>query len=343
MEKIDRNKLLDQIEKEPEFVENIDEKLKKDVSFIFEAIKRNPDSHIYFPTRSRNNEAILRYLMKEHGKFYLLEYAKENIKNDPEIMLLAIKKDGKYFKYASEELKNNKEFVMKALELSEGIYKHINDEFKKDKSVLLKAVEKDKSALYYADDSLKMDRDLAFEILKKGGIISRYHGDDREVMLEAVKVDGWNIRMASDRLKNDEEVVKLALKQKPSSLEYAGEQFKENEDLAAEVVKRDPILFLHGLSIKMRHSFKVSLNAIVSENDFFGSVSPKLRNDPEFILSVMKACPEFYRHEHFKNFSQLANNPILERYSKLDEGERIEQFDTVKEELIKSLKKPRKI
>lgn len=342
MGKIDKNKLLDRIEKEPEFVENIDEKLKKDVSFIFEAIKRNPDSHIYFPTRSRNNETILRYLMKEHGEFYLLEYAKENIKNDPEIMLLAIKKDGKYFKYASEELKNNKEFVMKALELSEGIYKHINDEFKKDTSVLLKAVEKDKSALYYADDSLKMDRDLAFEILKKGGIISRYHGDDREVMLEAVKVDGWNLRMASDRLKNDEEVVKLALKQKPSSLEYAGEQFKENVDLAAEVVKREPMLLSRGLT-RMRNNFKVAFNAVISDGDIFACISPKLRNDPEFVLTVMKERPELYEHEHFKTFSTLANNPILDRYSKLDESERIEQFDTVKEEIIKSLKKHRKI
>lgn len=59
--------------------------------------------------------------------------------------------------------------------------------------------------------------------------------DNKERVIKAVKVNGFLLQYASDRLKNDKEVVIEAIKENRNSLKYASELLRNDKELAAKV------------------------------------------------------------------------------------------------------------
>ena len=57
--------------------------------------------------------------------------------------------------YASDELKNDKNIVMEAVKQYGGALYFASDELKNDKSIVMEAVKQDGSALDFASDELK--------------------------------------------------------------------------------------------------------------------------------------------------------------------------------------------
>ena len=53
--------------------------------------------------------------------------------------------------------------------------------------------------------------------------------NDKEIVLFAVKINGWNLEYASDEMKNDKEVVWEAVRQNIEQLEFAGTRLKDDE------------------------------------------------------------------------------------------------------------------
>lgn len=62
---------------------------------------------------------------------------------------------------------------------------------------------------------------------------------DKELVLNAVKLDWHALQHASCDLQSDQDVVNAALAQSPLALQFAAENIKDNRDLVLELMKRD--------------------------------------------------------------------------------------------------------
>ena len=87
----------------------------------------------------------------------------------------------------------------------------------------------------YASDKLHDDRDLMLEAVKIDGQSLYYASenlrDDKEVVLEAVKNKGLIYKYASLRLRNDKEIAITAIKQSSMVIPFISESIKEDEEI----------------------------------------------------------------------------------------------------------------
>lgn len=122
--------------------------------------------------------------------------------SDPEVMLLAIKRDPNSIREASEELQADREFM-------------------------LEAVKQDGRALRYASRELLGDKEIVLAAVKQDGwalMSSAMFCSDRDVVLAAVKQDGKVLRFASEELKNDPSVAFEAMKNDVYACRYVGKE-----------------------------------------------------------------------------------------------------------------------
>lgn len=164
----------------------------------------------------KNNKNIVLAVMKKNG--YLLEYTSDELKNDHEVVITAINNsNGQALQYASDKLKNDRDIIFTALKYRSDLLKHASDELKNDREIIIAALQKNASeyrsdnVLNYVSDNLKND----FEIVKI-----------------AIKNSDYALRYASDKLKNDREIVMAAVKKNGSALEYASDELKTDREIA---------------------------------------------------------------------------------------------------------------
>ena len=74
--------------------------------------------------------------------------------------------------------------------------------------------------------------------------------DDRDVVLKAVREDGFALARAPVSFRSDEEIVRAAVGQAPRALKYASAELRANRELVLECVKREG-LALHGASAEL--------------------------------------------------------------------------------------------
>jgi hypothetical protein len=81
-----------------------------------------------------------------------MKYASDELKNNSNFVLEAIKYNSKNFKYASLDLQNDKEFILKAVEITGNILEYISSNLKYDKQIRLQAVLNDYEYFYIIDN-----------------------------------------------------------------------------------------------------------------------------------------------------------------------------------------------
>jgi CxxC motif-containing protein len=189
-------------------------------------------------------------------------------KKDKEILMAAVKNDGRVLKYASAELRNDKELVMVAVKndhgcFGENAYEYASSELKKDKEVVMAAVKNRASILEYVNSELK---------------------NDKEVVMAAVKNSGSAIQYASEALKNDKEVVMTAVMD--VNLPYGMDAFEH----ASSELKNDKDFVLNFLNtINIRESLGSSGLCYMEDWDkekLKKNLNTKLLNDKE-IISIL--------------------------------------------------------
>jgi hypothetical protein len=118
-----------------------------------------------------------------------LHHASVTLKNDKEVVLVAVQRDVGALHHASVTLKNDKEVVLAAVQQGGNALMFASGDLKNDKEVVLAAVQQDGNALEYASVTLK---------------------NDKEVVVAAVQQDGNALEYASDDLRNDGIFVSIA-------------------------------------------------------------------------------------------------------------------------------------
>ena len=84
----------------------------------------------------------------------------------------------------------------------------------------------------YPGSGNELRKELAIKFVRRHGGHTLAHfpedlQDDKEVVLAAVKENGFALRFASDRLKDDEDIVRAAVRRNRRALRFASERLQK--------------------------------------------------------------------------------------------------------------------
>mmetsp|Transcript_29981 Transcript_29981/g.54621 ORF Transcript_29981/g.54621 Transcript_29981/m.54621 type:complete len:318 (+) Transcript_29981:159-1112(+) len=135
---------------------------------------------------------------------------------------------------APAELKADKEIVMNAVRCNGRSLEHCADCMQSDREVVLAAVAQDGIALKFVHESLRGDREVVLQAVSHSGGALHWASDemkaDREVVMRAVRKEGGALECASEELRGQADIVETAIKTKREMLQFATPELLMNGD-----------------------------------------------------------------------------------------------------------------
>ncbi len=268
-----------------------------------------------------------------------LAHAAAELRDDPEVVLHAIRKDDSAFEFASDRLKNDADFVLAAMRISKivilkagnelkakkefiteasKIYSsaisnahadlrgdaayvlslfdkvdtpsflvgRCTDKVKNNEEVIYKLIELGENNLFYnIPKVLKRKREFILRIVKghldgtikntncmfssKSGLwvvayyIKKYGGSDKDLLLQALALDGTLLQHAADELRRDPEVLRVAIRQNDLAAQYVSEEFKSKPEICKMLADKhsEHQAFIYDNLIKAMQSGYIEPNA----------------------------------------------------------------------------------
>lgn len=135
--------------------------------------------------------------------------------DDREVVLTAVRKDGRALERASIRLTEDRWVVLAAVRNDAGALLHTDDGLLRDFDLMLAAVTTNRFAFRHASPSLKNDAEFVGEVVRMYptllGVASKAARRDRDIVLAAVKLDASALMYADASLRSDDAFVDLLL------------------------------------------------------------------------------------------------------------------------------------
>jgi hypothetical protein len=147
-----------------------------------------------------------------------LSYINYELRDDKDVVLCAVIKDGKCLVDASERLKDDVDIVLAAIndEANNNNLEFASERLKSDQEIVLKALEKNRSAIIHMSNDLINDRNFilkitqkyffySWDILKLIESFSKDLKNDKEFILEFIKrtKDIAILKFCNQKIKDD--------------------------------------------------------------------------------------------------------------------------------------------
>lgn len=199
------------------------EELRKDKMFVINRIKENHENYLFCLLKNDRNfvvEAI-------NANINVYKYINQEFKDDKEIVLSTLNNLKKHncesdyiFKFLSHIFKKNKKFVLEIINNFPNVYKFISKKLKKDKEILKKVVSINGLMIREIPDSCRNYKDIFLIAAKQ----ARYNWfskfsplkeasynlkNDKNFIIEYLKIDPLAYVYIGDSLLNDEDIKKL--------------------------------------------------------------------------------------------------------------------------------------
>ncbi len=173
---------------------------------------------------------------------YDLKYASKELKNNTNVALISVSKNGRALKHVGESIKTNPRIISTALSQDGLGLEFCSDELKNDKSIVRLAVSECGLALEFASDELKGDQSIVFEAVNQNGLAlasaKENLRDNFNLVMTAVLSDGWALEYASQALKRNKSIVLAAVSNYGLALEFACDALKNDFDVVMRAVSK---------------------------------------------------------------------------------------------------------
>jgi hypothetical protein len=213
-----------------------------------------------------NKASVIKLLNNQCIWFFEIS---DELKKDRDIVLLAIKKDGRNFEYLDDEFKvdgeiikasfktkhipfreifinapssvlNEPEIANFCLKKDLRTLEYLNENYSDNKQLL---IDLKVCTLEYMSDKLKHDKDVVLNCVSQLGNKLQFASadlqDDYDVVLTAVKNEGDALRYASERLRTDPKIVKAAIRNDWTAASYISDEARSNKDIILYAIKKD--------------------------------------------------------------------------------------------------------
>jgi uncharacterized pyridoxamine 5'-phosphate oxidase family protein len=299
---------------------DIPTKLQNNTEVILAAVKLNGHNLKCASSKLQNNKEIVLAAVKENGT--ALYYASKALKNNKEIVLAAVSKDavaiqyaslslrddfdivkaageqnwGIALLYASPRLKNRKEFVLSSVKHIGKWLEDAPNEFKNNKEIVMAAVEQDGNALEFASSSLCNDKDVAQMAVEHGfscgdnsefaKLVPSKLRNSRELALALVKHYGNDLGYVGNFC-DDKEIVRAAIRERASALQYASRRLRNDKKMVLEAVKSDGKA-LEYASVDLKDNKEIVIAAVSQNPDALEYASEFLQKDSLVVASAKR-------------------------------------------------------
>lgn len=247
----------------------------------------------------KNNKNLVMEAIKYCA--YDLQFASEELKNDKEVVSLALKEDETTFKFVSEKLRADKEICLLASSkftpkssTPYSPYEDMPKEMQLDKDIIYTIIKTQPynytlAKLLYPECEYLEDRELILLATRNGSLeifSSKWRGD-KEIVKLCLMNNGSAIKDASEELQNDEELALLALETSSSCYDVLVDKFKYNDDFILKAVEKSPFIYYEIVNY---------LQAVESKYKIGTKVSLRaVELDPSLIESVPQEDLEYVK------------------------------------------------
>jgi hypothetical protein len=147
----------------------INDVLRDDEEFILEAIKLDGETIEYASSRILENDLIVLEAFKNTKQFMLFHQLFRKFNNDKDLVteLIKVSTSKQFLKYLSIDLRDDKDVVYLAICKSGYELEYASDRLKNDEEIVLKAIEKNSSNIKHMSKDLMNNRDFIFKITEK--------------------------------------------------------------------------------------------------------------------------------------------------------------------------------
>lgn len=199
----------------------------------------------------------------------LLTLINNEMKNNQDIVLTAVRQCGNALHYASENMKDNNVIVLEAIKHNEYVLsyrinqspkfmlifnsceyslRYASDRLKDNETIVLEAVKQNGSSLQYASIGMKNNSIIVLEAVKQNGLVLQYASNDKKdygnIALAAVRQNGLALQYVSTYMKNTKRIVLAAIRQNRLSFQYASNDMQNNPEVLLQYQLLINILYI---------------------------------------------------------------------------------------------------
>ena len=232
-----------------------------------DAVEKSGQNLQHLSAAMKDNDEIVGIAVKSYGP--ALAVASQRLRNDHAIVVAATRKDWQAFQYASGARKNDPETARAVIEINWQTYEYLSNAMKQDTEIAMRAIRQSWMAIYKMPPSLL---------------------DDKEIMREAVLQDTQAFEMASPRLRGDPDIVRIAAMQDGALLCFASAELRDDKDFLLPVVRAQWSAIQYA-SDKLRDDADVVRAAVGRNAQAYKSASPRLQKDPSIARLALEGNP----------------------------------------------------
>ncbi|CAK8996822.1 unnamed protein product [Durusdinium trenchii] len=211
-------------------------------------------------------------------------------KDNANLVMEAVSNDGRALQYASENLRRDNFVVMEALKHDPEALEFADEELKDSLEVIMPALRRDGAVLRFLPDAMRDNGDVALDAVQTCGLAVAYASlrvrGDKEVILAAVRADGFALAYATQELQGDEDVVDAACGENPLALQYASDRWRCEKDFVKGVVGNDG-LALEFVSGGLSNDKEVCMEAVSNTGAALIHCSAQLRDDDDIVRTAV--------------------------------------------------------
>ncbi|EFC42437.1 predicted protein [Naegleria gruberi] len=307
-----RENLLNAVRENGFFLMLANDDLKNDREIVLAAVEQNGWSIRFANKRFTKDKEIIKVALDNDWKspvifrdYRAFMYVDKSIMSDKEFILEILPKHS-ILAYVDKELLQDRSFVLKAAQSNPLSFKFFPKYFQNDREIFIAALNHPPQKTTYYNQiicSHRGDSLVSNEIL---GMVNDKFRSDKELVLCALKLSGYNLKYASESLKEDVEIIDAALSHSPLSIMYAGDSICGNEDFILQIVKKYGVLprnseydrsfalkavSVNGLALKYFKVWKTDKEVIikaVQQNYKAIEFSPRFWEDPDVIREALR-------------------------------------------------------
>ncbi|CAB9513276.1 expressed unknown protein [Seminavis robusta] len=309
LKRSDRSILLAAVQKRGLALEAASEQHKDDPSIVLRAVQNNGRALRCASARLQNDRNIVMAAVssvRRPSDHRCLGYAHNEMRDNKEIVMIAVSHNGLELKFASRRLQQDRDVVLAAVESNPMALEHASEDLKADTEIVVRALKKEGRVLRFATERLRGDVDLVMMAISSTWTALRYAAEsvrnDEGVVLAAISKNGVAMSFAGDSLKNDDSFVAKAVERDGIALSYTGDK-----------LKRDP--FLRRVAFDGR-KLPSACGSCFSQDDGGEELALAITRSSWFSFDLMSRVPK--RHLGDKGFMMKAvqRNGLAIRYAR---------------------------
>lgn len=310
-----KNFIKSKLEEEKTFDEILNDK-ENAIYFLQEL---EPIYSVYFfkmlSKNLKNDKNVVKVAVARHG--YSLEYTSDELKDDYDVVMEAVKNKGEALEWASDRLKDNEEIVLEAI--NDGIsILSASERLRNNKKFLIWSVQNLSNSSFEVkyflnskeiEDNSKKDVDVLKALAPnfKFTLNEDYLKiNDKNILYDLAKINGYVLCYMNKNLIN-KKILKLAFIQNGLAVRCLSNEEKEkilDKELGLIAVNSN-WKALKYFNNKLKDDYDIVMEAIKGNGEALKFASLRLQNDLDLVEEAYKTYPEIL------DFCKTAKNKLL--------------------------------